>query len=221
MSRVIPIVFIQVTDPVAQGFVGSLARPGGNVTGFAHWEASMGGKWLDLLMEVAPRLERVTVIFNPESAPYFGIFQGSMQAVAGRFAVKLTTTHIRNTLEMENAVTLAGRERNSGLVVLPDVFTIQRRKRITELAAKLGLPPIYSFSYFAEDGGLISYGIDIPDIWRRSAPYVDRVLRGEKPADLPIEQPTKFELVINLRAAKVLGLQIPATLLALANEVIE
>jgi putative ABC transport system substrate-binding protein len=220
-TRALPIVFMQVTDPVAQGFVASLDRPDGNITGLSHWEGSMGGKWLELLKEVAPRVARVALVFNPKTAPYFGLFLPSMEAAASSFALNVTATPVHDVLEIENAFTTVGREPDGGLVVMSDAFTTAHRRRIIELAAELGLPAIYSFRYFASDGGLMSYGVDGTDIWRRSALYVDRILKGAKPTELPIQFPTKFELVINLKTAKALGLEVPPTLLARADEVIE
>ena len=206
---------------MAQGLVQSLARPGGNVTGFGAEEPSMGGKWVQLLSEIAPRVETVTVMFNPDSAPFARMFLPSMQAVHPSSTFKLIISPVHNETEIDRAVAAAGRQSSSGLIVLPGSFLNSRHEMIVASTAKQHLPAIYSVSEFTRSGGLISYGIERVDLFRRSAAYVDRILKGEKPADLAVQQPTKFELAINLKTAKALGLAVPPTLLATADEVIE
>jgi putative tryptophan/tyrosine transport system substrate-binding protein len=220
-TRTIPIVFVVVSEPVTQGFVQSLSHPGGNLTGFSYLEPSLGAKWLELLKEIAPRVVRVATMFNPETAPNATSFFRSVQAAAPTFAAKLIESPIRDPEQIEEAMVKLAREPGGGLIFLPDVFIGLHRKAIIERAAYYGLPAIYSFPNYATEGGLISYGVDIGDLYRRSAKYVDRILRGAKPGDLPVEQPTKFELVINLKAAKALGLKVPDKLLVAADEVVE
>jgi putative ABC transport system substrate-binding protein len=220
-TRTIPIVFTVVSEPVAQGFVQSLAHPGGNITGFTHLEPTIGGKWLELLREIAPHVVRVAVIFNPEVTPSAVAFSRSAETAARRFAVEAVATPVREPLEIEAAVTALARDAGGGLIFPGDTFTSIRRKWIIELAARHRLPSIYAFRYFPADGGLASYGLDVVDQYRQAAAYVDRILRGEKPADLAVQQPTKFELVINMTTAKELGLIIPPGVLAIADEVIE
>jgi putative tryptophan/tyrosine transport system substrate-binding protein len=214
-------VFVVVSEPVAQGFVHSLSHPGGNITGVSYLEPSLGAKWLELLKEVAPRVVRVATIFNPDTAPNAELFLHSVRVAAPKFAVELIESPVHDPAGIEEAMVTLAREPGGGLIVLPDVFTGLHRKAIFERAAFHRLPAIYAFPNDATEGGLISYGVHIGDLYRRSAEYVDRILRGAKPADLPVEQPIKFELVINLTTAKALGLTIPATLLATADEVIE
>jgi len=217
----IPIVFNSVTDPVAQGFVASLARPGGNSTGFGHWQSTMGGKWLELLKETAPEVTHVSVVFNPDTATYAGLFLPTMEAAAHSLAVPLTVSPIHDSAGMERALASVASQPNGGLVLLPDAFTWSIRGQVVALAARYRLPAIYQYGHIAREGGLMSYGIDLVDVFRQTATYVDRILKGDKPADLPVQLPTKFELAINLKTAKALGLQIPDRLLALADEVIE
>ena len=217
----IPIVFVVVSDPIGSGFVKSLSRPGGNMTGFINIESSLGGKWLELLKEVAPRISRVAVIFNPETAPHADYYVGPFEVAASSLAVKPSTVPVRSVTALEQAIFDLGRAPASGLIVLPDTFTTVHRGVIISAAASSNVPTIYPFRFMAGDGGFISYGVDLIDLFRRAAPYVDRILKGEKPADLPVQQPTKFELVINLKTAKALGLDVPPTLLARADEVIE
>jgi putative ABC transport system substrate-binding protein len=220
-SGTIPIVFNQVTDPVAQGFVASLARPGGNSTGFGHWESGLGGKWLELLKETAPQVKHVTVVFNPATATYSGLFLPTMEASARALAVTLAIAPIYDMAEIERALAAVAAQPNGGLMMLPDTFTATNRKQIIALAARYRLPAVYQYRYFAIDGGLVSYGIDPTDVFRRTATYVDRILNGAKPADLPVQLPTRFELVVNLKTAKALGLTVPLSLLGRASEVIE
>jgi putative tryptophan/tyrosine transport system substrate-binding protein len=219
-SRTIPIVFVRVADPVGQGLIASLARPGGNITGFTNFEFSMGGKWLQLLKDVSPSTERVAILFNPNTMPY-ALFVRSIEAAAPSFALKLQPSPAQNTGDIERIIEAFARDRNSGLIVLPDIFTIQQRQLIIGSVAKHLLPTIYPYGLFAKDGGLMSYGIDAISVYRDAAVYVDRILKGEKPADLPVQAPNKYELVINLKTAKTLGLDIPPKVLALADEVIE
>ena len=220
-TRTIPIVFNSVTDPVAQGFVASLARPGGNSTGFGHWESTMGGKWLELLKETAPHLKHVAVVFNPLTATYSGLFLPTMEAAARSLAMTLTVSPIHDTAEIERALAAVAAQPNGGLMLLPDSFTWSIRRQIMALAARHRLPAIYQYGHIAREGGLVAYGIDPLDVFRRTATYVDRILKGAKPADLPVQLPTKFELVVNLKTAKALGLTIPESFLVRANEVIE
>ena len=216
----IPIVFNSVTDPVAQGLVASLARPGGNSTGFGHWQSTMGGKWLELLKETAPEVTHVSVVFNPDTATYAGLFLPTMEAAAHSLAVPLTVSPIHDSAGMERALASVASQPNGGLVLLPDL-TWSIRGQVVALAARYRLPAIYQYGHIAREGGLMSYGISLFDVFRQTATYVDRILNGAKPADLPVQLPTKFELVINLKTAKALGLEVPPTLLARADEVIE
>jgi putative tryptophan/tyrosine transport system substrate-binding protein len=216
----IPIVFNSVTDPVAQGFVASLAQPGGNSTGFSHWQSTMGGKWLELLKETAPEVTHVSVVFNPDTATYAGLFLPTMEAAAHSLAA-LTVGPIHDSAGMERAFASVASQTNGGLVLLPDAFTWSIRRQVVALAARYRLPAIYQYGHIAREGGLMSYGIDPADVFRQTATYVDRILNGAKPADLPVQLPTKFELVINLKTAKALGLEVPPQLLARADEVIE
>jgi putative tryptophan/tyrosine transport system substrate-binding protein len=219
-TRSIPIVFTQITDPVGSGFVASLAHPGGNVTGFAIAEFSMYGKSLEMLKEVAPQVARVAVLLNPEQAPQAGMWR-AIEAAAPSFRVQVTAADVRDSAEIERAIDSFASESNGGLIVLPNVPTIVHRGLIMTLAARHRLPAVYSFRQFVREGGLISYGPDRLDQYRRAAAYVDRILRGEKPSDLPVQQPTKFELAINLKTAKALGLDVSPMLLGCADEVIE
>ena len=219
-TRSIPIVFTQITDPVGSGFVVSLAHPGGNVTGFAIAEFSMYGKSLEMLKEVAPHVARVAVLLNPEQAPQAGMWR-AVETAAPSFRVQVTAADVRDSAEIKRAIDSFASESNGGLIVLPNVPTIVHRGLIMALAARHRLPAVYSFRQFVREGGLISYGPDRLDQYRRAAAYVDRILRGEKPSDLPVQQPTKFELAINLQTAKALGLDVSPMLLARADEVIE
>jgi putative ABC transport system substrate-binding protein len=219
-TRSIPIVFTQVTDPVGSGFVASLAHPGGNITGFAVAEFSMYGKSLEVLKEVAPHVARVAVLLNPEQAPQAGMWR-AIEAAAPSFKVQLTAANVSDSAEIERAIESFAREPGGGLIVLPNVPTIVHRGLIIALAAQHRLPAIYTFRQFVADGGLISYGPHRIDQYRQAAAYVDRIVRGEKPADLPVQQPTKFELAINLKTAKALGLDVPWFLQQRADEVIE
>jgi putative tryptophan/tyrosine transport system substrate-binding protein len=218
----IPIVFVHISEPVSGGFVSNLARPGGNITGFTNFEFSMGGKWLELLKEVAPELRHVALIFNPHTAPGGGAqYRRSIEVAAPTFSVSLAAHPVSTTVEIESTFSSFGREAGAGFVVIPDAFTTTHRELIVALAVHHRVPGIYPFRFFAGGGGLLAYGVDSADLFRRGASYIDRILRGEKPGNLPVESPTKFELVINLRTAKVLGLMVPPALLARADEVIE
>jgi putative tryptophan/tyrosine transport system substrate-binding protein len=219
-TRGIPIVFTQISDPLGSGFVASLAHPGGNITGFTVAEFSMYGKSLEILKEVAPHIVRVAVVLSPEQIPQAGIWR-TIEAVAPSFGVQLTPAAVRDAAEIGHAIDEFAHESNGGLVVLPSSLTIVHREMIIGLAAQHRLPAVYSYRQFVMAGGLISYGIDLADQYRQAASYVDRILHGENPGDLPVQQPTKFELVINLKTAKALGLDVPATLLARADAVIE
>jgi ABC-type uncharacterized transport system substrate-binding protein len=220
-TSTIPIVFVAVSDPVGQGFVSNLARPGGNITGFTAFEFSMGGKWIGILKEIAPNLAHVAVLFNPKTAPYFELFLRSIETAASTVGVRWTSAPVNEVTEIEPTITAFAREPNGGLICPSDSFTSVHRKTIIPLAARHRLPAIYTWREFAPDGGLVTYGIDRVDLYRRAAPYVDRILKGAKPGDLPVQQPSKFELTINLRSARALGLTIPQTLHASADEVIE
>jgi len=219
-TRSVPIVFVQVTDPVGRGFVASLARPGGNVTGFTQFEFSMSGKWLELLKQIAPRVTRAAVLRDPTISSGIGQF-GAIQSVAPSLGVDVSPLDVRDAEEIERAIPAFAREANSGLVVISGPSAANHRALIITLAAQHRLPAIYPYRYYVADGGLISYGPDDLDQYRRAAGYVDRILKGEKPADLPVQAPTKYELVINFKTAKALGLTVPPSLLATADEVIE
>jgi putative ABC transport system substrate-binding protein len=216
----VPIVFVQVGNPVGIGLVGSLARPGGNITGFASNEAGLAGKWLELLKEISPSLRRVVVIHN-QAEPQSALYLSTVEAAAPKFAVQLILASVNNAAEIEYALDEFAREPNGGLIVLPSLITAVHRELIVAAAARHRLPAVYPFRYFIAAGGLLSYGVDPIDLYRRAGGYVDRILRGAKPADLPVQQPTKFEFVINLKIAKALGLTVPLTLQASADEVIE
>jgi putative tryptophan/tyrosine transport system substrate-binding protein len=220
-TSTIPIVFVNVVDPVGRGFVANRARPSGNITGFLIFEFSMAGKWLQTLKQVAPNVNRVAIIYNPRTAPFGESFVRVAEAAAPTFAAEIVSGVVRDNAELETVVASFAGKPNGGLIVLPDIFTTGNRDAIVALAARHRLPTVYPFRYFATSGGLISDGIDPTDVFRRAAEYVDRILKGEKPADLPVQAPLKYELVINLKTAKALGLEIPPMLLARADEVIE
>jgi putative ABC transport system substrate-binding protein len=220
-TRTLPIVFVIVSDPVGAGLVASLARPGGNITGFINVEASLGGKWLELLKEMAPGVRRVAIMFNPDTAPGGGsYFLSPFEAAAKTVAVEPITAQVRSDAEIETVITSLGREQG-GLVLMTDGFMTVHRRAIISLAARNNVPAIYAESFSPKDGGLLSYGANSLDAFRRAVSYVDRILRGTPPGDLPVQVPTKFELVINLKTAKVLGLAVPPGLLAIADEVFE
>jgi putative ABC transport system substrate-binding protein len=220
-SRTIPIVFTQVTDPVAQGLVESLDRPGGSITGFTILEPEIGGKLVQVLKEVAPQTVRAAVIFNPDTAPYYKLYMNASEAAAASLAMKTLETPAHNRTEIEAAISALAREPSGGVIAMSDGFTVTHRDLIIALAAKYRLPAAYPFRLFVDGGGLISYGVDLNDMQRRAAGYVDRILKGAAPANLPVQLPSKYELVVNLKAARALGLDVPSTLLTRADEVIE
>lgn len=220
-TRSIPIVFAFVSDPLGSGFVTNFPHPGGNVTGFIVMEPGIAGKWLELLKQIAPRVARVAILFNPTTAPYANYYLEPFKAAARSFAVEETVALVRNSGELESVIAAHAREPNGGFVVMPDSFTDAHRVEIISLAARHALPAVYPFHYWAEDGGLLSYGVDQIDNFRRAAIYADRILKGEKAGDLPVQTPSKFQLVVNLKTAKVLGLTISRDFLLIADEVIE
>jgi putative tryptophan/tyrosine transport system substrate-binding protein len=209
-----------VADPLASGFVARLDRPGGNITGFATFQPSLGGKWLELLSEIAPGLKRPAIMFNPDTAPV-SAYMPSFETAARLLKLVPIITPIHGDAEIETAIVALGREPGGGLVVMPDIFTVVHRAPIILAAARNNVPAVYPYSYFARDGGLLSYGNDVVDIYRRVASYVDRILRGEKPGDLPVQFPTKYEMAVNLKTARALGLTVPPSILVRADEVIE
>jgi putative tryptophan/tyrosine transport system substrate-binding protein len=221
ITRTVPIVFANVIDPVGAGFVSCLAQPGGNTTGFTSFEYSLSGKWLELLKEIAPTLTRAAVLRDPALAAGIGQFAAIQAMAPPSFGVGLTTIDVRDPGEIERAITAFARERNGGLIVTASQSAVVHRDLIISLASQYRLPNIYPFRYYPASGGLVSCGPDPNDVHKRAAAYVDRILKGEKPADLPVQAPTKYELVINLKTAKKLGLSVPQTLLATADEVIE
>jgi putative tryptophan/tyrosine transport system substrate-binding protein len=220
-TRTIPIVFVLVADPVGSGFIVSLPRPGGNATGFTPLVPSLGGKWVQLLKEMAPRLDRVVLLFNPPTATFIEGFVGPFKSAAAAIGAEAIIGPVNDMPGLESLVAAEAREANSGLVVIPDTFTISNRAKIVAVAARLRVPAVYWSRSFTELGGLISYGPYIVDEYRRAATYVDRILKGEKPSELPVQAPVKFELVINLKTARALGLNVPSVILAAADEVIE
>jgi len=220
-TSTIPIVFLVVGDPIGQGFVSSLARPGGNVTGFTAFEFATSAKWLELIKEIVPEVRRIAFMFNPFGGSYAEKFVQAIAPIASSSGIDLKVSPTRNAADIDQALIAVSGEPRGGLIVSPDGFTTSNRGLIISLAARFRLPAIYPYRYFAADGGLLSYGHDSNEPWRRAAAYVDKILRGASPADLPIQQPTKFELIINLRTAKALGLTIPPQLLDRADELIE
>jgi putative ABC transport system substrate-binding protein len=219
-TRTIPIVFARVADPIARGIVARLDRPNGNISGFAVLEAPMGGKWLELLSEIAPGLNRVAIMFNPDTAPV-STYMPSLETAARSLKLVPLIAPVHGDAEIETAINALGRELGGGLVVIPDAFTLAHRVAIIRAAASNNVPAVYWSLAFARDGGLLSYGVAPLESYRRAATYVDRILRGAKPGDLPVQFPTKLEIVVNLKTAKALGLTIPETLLATADEVIQ
>jgi putative ABC transport system substrate-binding protein len=219
-TRTIPIVFANVSDPVASGLAAQLDRPSGNMTGFAVFEATLGGKWLGLLSEIAPGLKRVAIMFDPDTAPV-SAHMPSLETAARSLKVVLITAPVHSDVEVETAIIALGREPGGGLVVMPDAFTRVHGEPIILAAARNKVPAVYYGSNFAKDGGLLSYGVDPVDTFRRATTYVDRILRGAKPAELPVQLPTKFEMVVNLKTAKAMGLSISESFLLRADEVIE
>jgi ABC-type uncharacterized transport system substrate-binding protein len=219
-TRTIPIVFTVVAEPVASGLVPRLDRPGGNVTGFANYEPSLGGKWLELLSDIGPGLKRAAIMFNPDTAPA-SAYMPSLETAARSLKFVSIIAPVRSDAEIEAAISALGREPGGGLIVYPDIFTFVHRAPIILAAAQNNIPAVYADSVLARDGGLLSYGVDFVDIYRRAASYVDRILRGAKPAELPVQFATKFEMVVNLKTAKALGLAVPPSILLRATEVIE
>ena len=220
-TRSIPIVFVAVSDPIASGFAASLAHPGGNVTGFAENESAMGGKWVELLKEIAPRTVRMALLFNPGTPPPLKVYMPSIQAAASSFAIQAIAAPVHASDEIEGIIATQARDPGGGLIVMPNAFNVVNRELIIALAARYGVPAIYFNRFFTDSGGLISYGADRPEQVRQAAGYIDRILKGAKPADLPIQQPTKFEFIINAKTAKELGLDVPLHLQRSADEVIE
>jgi len=220
-TRTIPVIFVLVADPVGGGFVASLPRPGGNVTGFTPIVGSLGGKWAELLKEIAPRTARVTLLFNPTAATFVETYLDPFKAAAASLGMEAIIAPVNDMLELESLVTIQTREPNTGLVVIPDAFTELHRAEIVALVVRYRVPAVNWSRSFVEGGGLISYGPYLVEEYRRAATYADRILKGEKPADLPVQAPTKFELVINLKTAKTLGLAVPPALLSGADGVIE
>ena len=222
-TKTIPIVFFIVSDPVGSGFVESLPRPGGNITGFINIEASLSGKWIEILKEIVPRVARAALMYNPETATYIAFYQEPFEASARSNGIEPIAAPVRTTADIERVFGQIGNRSDTGLVLPPDVFvsTKVNLDLIASLAARTRLPTIYPYRYMVDAGGLISYGIDSTDLYRRAPVYVDRILKGAKPADLPVQLPTKFEMAVNLKTAKALGIEIPARLLGGADVVIE
>lgn len=219
-TRSIPIVFVFVGDPVGSGFVASLANPGGNITGFANFENSIGGKWLELFSEIAPNVKRVGFLFNPAAPPNVGMFRAA-EAAAPSLQIRMIPLPVTNSIEIERGIATIAAESDGGLIVAPHAVTLGNRDLIVGLAARHRLPTVYSDRYFAESGGLLSFGNNTADMFQRSASYIDRVLKGAKPADLAVQLPTKFELIVNLKTAKELSLHVPSMMLTRADDVIE
>jgi putative ABC transport system substrate-binding protein len=220
----VPILFVAVSDPIGTGFVKSFSHPGGNITGFTNFEPTIGSKWLELMRDIAPAVQRVAMLFNPATAnagASGGIYLQSMKAAASSLGIELTISPVSEPPEIDRAFATVAEQAGGGLIVMPNVFTAANQERIVAQAARFRIPTVYPLSHFTAAGGLISYGIDYADQFRLAASYADRILRGTKPADLPVQQPTKFELVINRKTAKELGLTIPASLLATADSLID
>jgi putative ABC transport system substrate-binding protein len=221
-TRTIHIVFVSVSDPIGSGFIASMARPGGNITGFTILHASIAGKYVSMLKDMVPQLARVALVYNPDSVPDSGtFFSGAFMEAAAKYKVRPIIAQVHDPAEIENTITKLGGETGSGVALVPDNFTTVHRELIISLTAQFRIPTIYPYRYFAEAGGLLSYGVDAVDLFRQASEYVSRILRGAAPADLPVQAPKKFELVINLGTAKALGLVIPRVLLVGADQVIE
>src|SRR5262245_4694676 len=220
-TRTIPIIFVNVADPIDSGFVASLSRPGGNITGFILMEPTIVGKWLELLKEIAPGVARVALLFNPATATYFDIYLKPFKAAALTFGVEAIAAPVHDSSDIEPVLAAQARDPNGGLIVMPDAFLNTHREAITSLAARYRLPAVYPHRIFPDAGGLLSYGNALIDNYRRTASYVDRILKGEKPSELPVQMPVKFELVINPKTAKAIGLEVPLFLQQRADEVIE
>ena len=220
-TSTIPIVFVSITEPILSGLVERLGRPGGNITGFTNFEPSLGGKLMELLKEVSPRLKRVTFLYNPDTAPYAQTYLRSGQAAASTLTIEPVAGPVHNDADIEAVIAALAREPGGGLIGIPDSFVQQRRDLVIALVARYQLPAIYANRDWTPRGGLMSYAVDVRDLLQRAAAYIDRILQGAKPGDLPVQSPTKFEFVINLKTAKALRLDIPAAVLAIADEVIE
>ena len=220
-TRSIPVVFTNLSDPVGSGVVPNLARPGGNVTGFTNFEYSIGGKWLEILKDISPNIKRTSIMSNPAAATYSRGYIQSFEAAAISLSVQASVAPVNNVAEIDAAIGAQAREADGSVIVIPDIFIVANRLAIIASSARHRVPVIYPYRVMANDGGLVVYGPDIADLYRRAATYVDRILKGEKPGDLPVQQPTKFELVINLKTARTLGLTVPPMLLARADGVIE
>jgi putative tryptophan/tyrosine transport system substrate-binding protein len=220
-TRTIPIVFVNVADPIASGFAASLARPGGNITGFTVDTSEQGGKWVQLLKDIAPHTVRVALLFNPATAAPLKIYMPNIQAAASSLTVQVSAAPVHAKDEIEGVIAAQGRNPGGSLIVLPDQFNVANRELIIALAARYGVPAIYTNRFYPESGGLIAYGSDFTEQFRQAPEYIDRILKGTKPADLPVQAPTKFELIINLKTANALGITVPQSLLSRADEVIE
>ena len=220
-TRTIPIIFAIVGDPIGSGFVASFPQPGGNVTGFVVTEGSLGGKWVELLKEIAPRVTKVAFLFNPVTAPFAEIYLIPFKTAAASFAMEAITVPVHDRSELESAIAAQAREPNGGLIVMPESFTTAHRVEITSLAARYRLPAVYTYRFFTVLGGLLSYGVDLTDNFPRAAAYADRILKGQKPSELPVQAPVKYVLTINLKTAKALGLDVSVQLQQRADEVIE
>jgi putative ABC transport system substrate-binding protein len=223
-SRTVPIVFVGIPDPIGSGFVESFSRPGVNITGFTNFEATVGGKWLGLLKEIAPSIKHAAMLFNPETAnagASGGVYLQSIEAAAHVQSIELTVSPVHNPADIDDVFAAIAQSPDGGLIVMPNAFIYANRERIVAQAARYQIPTVYPLVMFVKAGGLLSYGVDAPDIYRRGGSYVDRILKGEKPANLPVQEPIKFELAINLKTAKALGLTIPESFLVRADEVIE
>jgi putative ABC transport system substrate-binding protein len=220
-TRTIPVVFVIVADPIGSGFVASFPKPGGNATGFVVTEGTLGGKWLELLKEIAPRITRAAFLFNPATASFAEIYLNPFKSAAASLGVEGSIAPVRDASQLESVVAAQAREPNGSLIVMPESFTTAHRAQITSLAARHRLPDVYAYRFFAALGGLLSYGVDLTDNFARAATYADRILRGERPADLPVQAPTKYVLTINLKTARELGLDVPLHLQQRADEVIE
>ena len=220
-TQTIPIVFAVVADPIGSGFIKSLSRPGGNITGLLYYESTLVEKWLELLKQIAPQLTQVAVMFNPAAAPYVDYYLEPLNRVAPRLGVKIFTAPVGSDADIEKTISALGSGMGSGLITMVDSFMLVHRQTIIALAARYRVPAMYYSTPFVEDGGLISYGVDAVDLFRRAALYVDRILRGAKPQDLPVEQPAKFEVAINMKTARALGITFPQSILLLADKVVE
>jgi putative ABC transport system substrate-binding protein len=220
-TNTIPVVFAMVGDPVGSGFVASLSRPGGNLTGFTPIENSLGGKWVELLKEIAPRVAKVAMVFAPAMAPFASYYLNPFKAAAASLGMEAIVAPVDDMAALERVVATSAHEPNSGLIVMPDAFTISHHADVTSLTARYRVPTVYPFRIFAEAGGLVSYGSSALDEFRRAASYADRILKGAKPSELPVQTPINFDLVVNLKTAKVLGLDVPSSIRLRADELIE